>query len=132
MALQHYQDALREDLSSDVRNLIERQYQGVMANHELVRGLRDRARTPSLREVTLPCPRRRRGGLHFGPADGENGNGIFNLRDRQGVVGNLVAMGCAPQDGLGRPFNEGTGIWRDYTRASAMPAPAVTTDERSG
>ncbi|MGH6635905.1 MAG: aldehyde dehydrogenase, partial [Gammaproteobacteria bacterium] len=38
-----YQDALREDLPSDVRNLIERQYQGVMANHELVRGLRDRA-----------------------------------------------------------------------------------------
>ncbi|MGH8651772.1 MAG: hypothetical protein ACREYE_06110 [Gammaproteobacteria bacterium] len=37
-------------------------------------------------EVALPCPRRRRGGLHFGPADGENGNGIFNLRDRQGVV----------------------------------------------
>ncbi|MGH9895549.1 MAG: PA2169 family four-helix-bundle protein, partial [bacterium] len=45
VALQHYQDALREDLPSDVRNLIERQYQGVMANHELVRGLRDRART---------------------------------------------------------------------------------------
>ncbi len=45
VALQHYQDALREDLPNDVRNLIERQYQGVMANHELVRGLRDRART---------------------------------------------------------------------------------------
>ncbi len=44
VAVQHYQDALREDLPSDVRNLIERQYQGVMANHELVRGLRDRAR----------------------------------------------------------------------------------------
>lgn len=45
VALQHYQDALREDLPSDVRDLIERQYQGAMANHELVRGLRDRART---------------------------------------------------------------------------------------
>ncbi|MGH8657058.1 MAG: PA2169 family four-helix-bundle protein [Gammaproteobacteria bacterium] len=46
VALQRYQDALRdEDLPSDVHNLIERQYQGVIANHELVRGLRDRART---------------------------------------------------------------------------------------
>lgn len=45
VALQHYQDALREDLPSDVRNLIERQYQGVMANYELVRSLQDRAGT---------------------------------------------------------------------------------------
>ncbi|MGH8614515.1 MAG: PA2169 family four-helix-bundle protein [Gammaproteobacteria bacterium] len=43
VAIQRYQNALREHLPSDVRNLIERQYQGVMANHELVRGLRDRA-----------------------------------------------------------------------------------------
>jgi len=43
VAIQRYQDVLREELPSDVRSLIERQYQGVMANHELVRGLRDRA-----------------------------------------------------------------------------------------
>ncbi|MGQ0593863.1 MAG: PA2169 family four-helix-bundle protein [Gammaproteobacteria bacterium] len=41
MAVVAYKDALAQDLPSDVRKLIERQYQGVIANHDLVRGLRD-------------------------------------------------------------------------------------------
>jgi uncharacterized protein (TIGR02284 family) len=45
IAVVRYRDALTQDLPSDTRNLIERQYQGVIANHELVRGLRDRFRT---------------------------------------------------------------------------------------
>lgn len=41
MAVVAYKDALAQDLPSDVRKLIERQYQGAIANHDLVRGLRD-------------------------------------------------------------------------------------------
>jgi len=36
-----YKDALAQDLPSDVRKLIAQQYQGAIANHDLVRGLRD-------------------------------------------------------------------------------------------
>ncbi|MGH8628153.1 MAG: ferritin-like domain-containing protein [Gammaproteobacteria bacterium] len=41
MAVVAYKNALAQDLASDVRKLIERQYQGAIANHDLVRGLRD-------------------------------------------------------------------------------------------
>ena len=41
MAVVAYKDALAQDLPSDVRKLIAQQYQGAVANHDLVRGLRD-------------------------------------------------------------------------------------------
>jgi uncharacterized protein (TIGR02284 family) len=41
MAVVAYKDAVAQDLPGDVRKLIERQYQGAIANHDLVRGLRD-------------------------------------------------------------------------------------------
>lgn len=44
VAVDRYKDALAHELPADVRNLIERQYKGVLTNHELVRGLRDSAR----------------------------------------------------------------------------------------
>ena len=39
-----YRKALERDLPSDVRVIVERQYQGVLANHDRVRNLRDRYR----------------------------------------------------------------------------------------
>ncbi len=36
-----YEEALEADLPADLRQLIERQYQGVIANHDEVRDLRD-------------------------------------------------------------------------------------------
>ena len=39
-----YKKALGKDLPSDIRAIIERQYQGVTANHDRVRDLRDRYR----------------------------------------------------------------------------------------
>ncbi len=44
IAVRRYKDALAQDLPSDIRSVIERQYQGVLANHDVVRNLRDRAR----------------------------------------------------------------------------------------
>lgn len=45
VAKKKYADALQEtDLSPDVRMLIERQYQGVLRNHDLIRDMRDRYR----------------------------------------------------------------------------------------
>lgn len=42
-ALSNYRDALEEDdLPSDIRQLIEAQYQGVLENHNRIRDLRDR------------------------------------------------------------------------------------------
>jgi uncharacterized protein (TIGR02284 family) len=41
MAVMAYKDALAQDLPSDIRTLIAQQYQGAIANHDLVRGLRD-------------------------------------------------------------------------------------------
>jgi uncharacterized protein (TIGR02284 family) len=38
-----YEAALKEDLPTDVRTIIERQYQGVKANHDRVRDLRNAA-----------------------------------------------------------------------------------------
>lgn len=37
MAILRYEDALARELPSNTRSLVERQYQGVIANHELVR-----------------------------------------------------------------------------------------------
>jgi uncharacterized protein (TIGR02284 family) len=36
-----YKKALERDLPADVRSIVQRQYQGVMANHDKVRALRD-------------------------------------------------------------------------------------------
>ncbi len=44
IAVLRYKDALAQDLPGDIRSVIERQYQGVLANHNIVRNLRDRAR----------------------------------------------------------------------------------------
>jgi len=41
MAVAAYKDALAQDLPRAVRKLIPKQYQGAIANHDLVRGLRD-------------------------------------------------------------------------------------------
>ncbi len=41
MAVVAYKDALVQDLPPEVHKLIQKQYQGALANHELVRGLRD-------------------------------------------------------------------------------------------
>ena len=41
VAVESYQKALKADLPSDIRALVERQYQGVLENHDRVRDLRD-------------------------------------------------------------------------------------------
>lgn len=38
-----YQEALRSDLPVDVQTLVQRQYKGVMENHDLIKRLRDTA-----------------------------------------------------------------------------------------
>lgn len=43
-AVHAYRKALGQDLPDDVRIIIERQYQGVLANHDKVRGLRNQVR----------------------------------------------------------------------------------------
>ena len=40
-ARQRYRDALGQDLPPNVRAVVDRQYQGVMANHDRVKALRD-------------------------------------------------------------------------------------------
>ena len=45
IALSAYRSALDETLSPEVRNVIERQFEGVKRNHLQVRTLRDQART---------------------------------------------------------------------------------------
>ncbi|MNR97527.1 hypothetical protein D3C72_287060 [compost metagenome] len=42
-ALKSYRRALEKDLPLDVRAVVERQYQGVIQNHERMKNLRDRA-----------------------------------------------------------------------------------------
>ncbi|CAB3772765.1 PA2169 family four-helix-bundle protein [Paraburkholderia humisilvae] len=42
VAKKRYQEALAKDLPADVRTLIERQFHGVMLNHDQIRDLRDR------------------------------------------------------------------------------------------
>lgn len=44
VAKARYQSALKEELPEMVRTIVERQYQGVLRNHEQVRNLRDRFR----------------------------------------------------------------------------------------
>ena len=44
VALSRYRKALEEELPPDVRPIVERQYEGVMRNHQDVRALRDRLR----------------------------------------------------------------------------------------
>lgn len=43
LALKSYRRALEKDLPLDVRAVVERQYQGVIQHHELMKSLRDRA-----------------------------------------------------------------------------------------
>lgn len=43
-AVHAYRKALSQDLPTDVRLIVERQYQGVLANHDKVRGLRNQVR----------------------------------------------------------------------------------------
>jgi uncharacterized protein (TIGR02284 family) len=40
-ALKSYREALQKDLSANIRMVVERQYQGVLANHDRVKSLRD-------------------------------------------------------------------------------------------
>ena len=42
IAVKAYRKALDSDLPTDIRELVERQYQGVQQNHDQVRDLRDR------------------------------------------------------------------------------------------
>jgi len=46
-AKSQYRKALEKDLPADVRAIVERQYQGVLANHDRVRALRDQYRAAS-------------------------------------------------------------------------------------
>ena len=46
-AMDSYREALQQDLPSDARTLIERQFEGVKRNHAQVRALRDQARQAS-------------------------------------------------------------------------------------
>ena len=41
-ALHNYRDALNKDLPIQIRDVVERQYQGALRNHEMVKHLRDR------------------------------------------------------------------------------------------
>lgn len=47
VAVQAYRKALSQDLPDDIRLIVERQYQGVLANHDKVRDLRYQAHTAS-------------------------------------------------------------------------------------
>ena len=44
LAKQQYADALKEPLPEDIRSLVQRQYDGVLRNHDQVRDLRNRFR----------------------------------------------------------------------------------------
>ncbi|NEX61060.1 PA2169 family four-helix-bundle protein [Noviherbaspirillum galbum] len=44
VAKRSYENALSKDLPDEVRSLVERQYQGVMQNHDQVKSLRNQAR----------------------------------------------------------------------------------------
>ncbi|MFC7299329.1 ferritin-like domain-containing protein [Herminiimonas aquatilis] len=44
VAKKSYRHALEKDLPLDVKAVIERQYQGVLQNHDAIKSLRDRAR----------------------------------------------------------------------------------------
>ncbi len=57
-AVKSYQDALEKDLPSDIRTIVERQYQGVLQNRDRVRALRGApgAARPSVREAPREAP----------------------------------------------------------------------------
>jgi uncharacterized protein (TIGR02284 family) len=42
VAVRSYRNALEKDLSPEIRRIVERQYQGVLQNHDMVKSLRDR------------------------------------------------------------------------------------------
>lgn len=44
VAVKSYRRALEKALPADVKAVVERQYQGVLQNHDLVKNMRDRAR----------------------------------------------------------------------------------------
>jgi uncharacterized protein (TIGR02284 family) len=44
VAKKSYENALSKDLPAEVRALVERQYQGVMQNHDQVKGMRNQVR----------------------------------------------------------------------------------------
>ncbi|MES2535772.1 MAG: PA2169 family four-helix-bundle protein [Pseudomonadota bacterium] len=41
VAVSSYRNALDKDLPPEIRNVVERQYQGVLKNHDMVKSLRD-------------------------------------------------------------------------------------------
>jgi uncharacterized protein (TIGR02284 family) len=43
-ALKSYREALQKDLPANIRMVVERQYQGVLANHDRIKALRDQVR----------------------------------------------------------------------------------------
>ena len=47
VAKKNYRDALDKDLPADVRAIVERQYQGVIQNHDRIRDLRDQSQRRS-------------------------------------------------------------------------------------
>jgi uncharacterized protein (TIGR02284 family) len=47
VAKESYQNALRKDLPADIRAIVERQYQGVLQHHDIVRGLERAAKATS-------------------------------------------------------------------------------------
>jgi len=48
VAKKSYRRALEKDLPLDVKAVVERQYQGVLQNHDAIKALRDRARASAL------------------------------------------------------------------------------------
>lgn len=44
VAKKSYKEALEQDLPADVRQIVERQYRGVLRNHDQIKALRDAAR----------------------------------------------------------------------------------------
>lgn len=44
-AKKHYREALEKDLPADIREVVERQYKGVLENHDKIRALRDQYAT---------------------------------------------------------------------------------------
>ena len=47
-AKEQYRQALEHDLPANVRMVVEKQYRGVVANHDKVRALREKYRRPSI------------------------------------------------------------------------------------
>lgn len=43
-ALKSYREALQKDLPANIRMVVERQYQGVLSNHDRIKALRDQVR----------------------------------------------------------------------------------------